>query len=166
MGRRVFFSFHFVNDAVRASQVRNMGVVEGDPPVSDNDWEEIVKGGDAAIQKWIDGQISGKSCTIVLIGSATADRKWIDYEIKKSWDAGKGLVGIYIHNLKDFSGATSNKGTNPFAGFTLKNGTVRLDNFVKLYDPPGWQSTDVYKAIKGNIEGLVEGAITLRESYG
>lgn len=165
MARRVFFSFHFDNDNWRASQVRNMGVVEGDAPVSDNDWETIVRSGDAAIQKWIDGQISGKSCTIVLIGSATADRKWIDYEIKKSWGAGKGLVGIYVHNLKDKNGNIANKGKNPFDGWTLKNGTVRLDKYVKLYDPNGWTSTDVYKSIKENIEGLVEDAITLRDSF-
>ena len=165
MARRVFFSFHFKNDAVRASQVRNMGVVEGDPPVSDNEWEKIVKTGDAAIQKWIDGQTSGKSCTVVLIGSATANRKWIDYEIKNSWGARNGLVGIYIHNLKDFAGLTSSKGASPFDGFTLKNGTVRLDKYVKLYDPPGAHSTDVYKSIKDNIEGLVESAIKLRQDF-
>jgi len=28
MARNVFFSFHFNNDAWRASQVRNMGVIE------------------------------------------------------------------------------------------------------------------------------------------
>lgn len=80
MARKVFFSFHYKPDNWRASQVRNMGVIEGNAPVSDNDWEAIKKGGDKAIQNWIDGQLKGKSCTIVLIGANTAGRKWIKYD--------------------------------------------------------------------------------------
>ena len=41
-------------------------------PVSDNDWEQIKRGGDKAIQNWIDAQLKGKSCTIVLISARTA----------------------------------------------------------------------------------------------
>ena len=37
--RQVFYSFHFKNDSWRAGQVRNIGVVEGNMPVSSNDWE-------------------------------------------------------------------------------------------------------------------------------
>ena len=32
--RQVFYSFHFKNDSWRAGQVRNIGVVEGNTPVS------------------------------------------------------------------------------------------------------------------------------------
>lgn len=39
--RQVFYSFHFKNDSWRAGQVRNIGVVEGNMPVSSNDWEEV-----------------------------------------------------------------------------------------------------------------------------
>ena len=45
MARRTFYSFHHKPDNWRASQVRNMGVIEGNRPVSDNDWEQIKKGG-------------------------------------------------------------------------------------------------------------------------
>ena len=85
MARRVFYSFHYKPDHWRASQVRNAGVVEGNQPVSDNAWETVTKGGAKAIQAWIDDQLHGRSCTVVLIGSATAGRKWIKYEIEKSW---------------------------------------------------------------------------------
>ena len=34
--RQVFYSFHFKNDSWRAGQVRNIGVVEGNTPVSSN----------------------------------------------------------------------------------------------------------------------------------
>ena len=98
MARRVFFSFHYEADNWRTSQVRNIGVVEGNRPVTDNKWEEIKRGGAKAIQNWIDGQLTGKSCTIVLIGAATAGRKWIKYEIEKSWNDGKG-VWAYISTI-------------------------------------------------------------------
>ena len=39
--RQVFFSFHYNRDSWRASQVRNMGKVDGNSTFSDNDWEEI-----------------------------------------------------------------------------------------------------------------------------
>ena len=72
MARRAFYSFHYKPDNWRASQVRNMGVVEGNKPATDNDWEDVKKGGDKAIKNWIDGQIKGKSVAIVLIGEKTA----------------------------------------------------------------------------------------------
>jgi hypothetical protein len=53
MARKVFFSFYYVGDGWRASQVRNMGALEGNAPCSDNDWETVKKGGDKAIEKWI-----------------------------------------------------------------------------------------------------------------
>ena len=163
MARKAFYSFHYVPDNWRASQVRNMGVIDGDAPCSDNDWESVKRGGDAAIQRWIDGQLSGKSVAIVLVGSNTAGRKWINYEIKKAWSEGKGLLGIHIHNLKDRLGNQSVIGGNPFHGLTL--GHQALSNIVKTYNPPGWTSTDVYNYIKLNLADWIETAIITRAEY-
>ena len=52
------------------------------------------------IESWIDNQMAKRSCVVVLIGENTAGRKWINYEIKKAIELDKGIVGIYIHNLK------------------------------------------------------------------
>ena len=113
-----------------------MGVVEGNLQATDNDWEEITKGGDDAIRIWIDDQLAGKSCNIVLIGENTAGRKWIKYEIENAWNSGKGLLGIYIHGLKNFSGAQSLKGRNPFDDFTMNRDQAKLSSIVKTYNPP------------------------------
>lgn len=163
MGRRVFFSFHFKNDCWRTGQVRNIGTIEGNKPISDNDWEEVKKKGDKEIENWIDGQLNGRSCTVVLIGEKTAGRKWIKYEIKKSWELGKGIVGIKIHNLKDSDGNQSNEGRNPFDDFTLDG--KKLSEIVKVYNPPYKLSTNVYKNIEDNIESWVEEAISIRSNY-
>ena len=162
MARKVFFSFHYDPDKWRASQVRNMGALEGNVPCSDNAWEAVKKGGEAGIKKWITGQPSGRSCAVVLVGADTASRKWVIYEIQEAWNANKGVVGVRIHNLKDQQGNHSAKGANPFDQLTLQNGTKRLSSIVKLYDPPGWASTDVYAHIKDNLADWVEEAIEIR----
>lgn len=161
--RQVFFSFHFANDAWRAGQVRNMGVVEGNKPVADNEWEEIKKKGESNIKEWIDDQLNYRSCTVVLIGKETANRPWVKYEIQRSWELRKGVVGIFIHNLKDQYEQKSTKGSNPFANFKL--GETSFDKIVKAYDPPYSISTDVYNYIKNNIENWVEEAIAIRTKH-
>jgi hypothetical protein len=166
MHRKALFSFHYRPDNWRAAQVRNMGLVDGNTPVSDNDWESITKGGDPAIERWITNQLLGKSCAIVLIGSNTAGRKWIKYEIEKTWNDGKGLLAIHIHNLKDKDGIKVTKGRNPFEDFTMKkDNKTLLSNIVKTYDPPYTLSTDVYDYIKRNLESWVETAIKIRNNY-
>lgn len=169
--RRVFYSFHYEKDAWRAAQIRNMGVIEGNAPVSDNDWEEVKRGGDRAIQNWIENQLAGRSCTIVLIGEQTAERKWVKYEIQRSWELGKGIFGIYIHNLKDQYGRTSRKGANPFDYVTIyyKYTPIQMSKIIKTYDypilPPFSGSQDVYNYIKNNLNNWVEEAIKQRESF-
>ena len=163
MARRVFFSFHYQPDTWRASQVRNMGMVEGNRPVTDNQWETIKRGGDAAIKRWIDDQLLGKSCLVVLIGNATANRKWITYEISKAWNDGKGVVGIYIHKLENQYRQQSKKGHNPFLYVTLDG--LQLSRTVKDYDHPSSISTNVYNHITSNLADWIEEAILIRSGY-
>lgn len=162
MTRQVFYSFHYLPDNWRASQVRNMGVVEGSPAATDNDWEAVKRGGDAAIQKWIDGQLQGRTCTVVLIGQETAQRKWIDYEIHSSWNAKKGVLGIHVHNLKDVNSRQSAKGSNPFSHFSMEGDNAALSSLVKVYDPPFRDSIQCYNYIKQNLSTWIEDAIQIR----
>jgi hypothetical protein len=77
--------------------------------------------------------------TAVLIGAETASRRWVRYEIERSVALGKGLLGIYIHNLKDRHGYTDVQGANP------------LPRGYPTYD---WVYDDGYR----NIESWVEQA--------
>ena len=163
MARKAFYSFHYIPDNWRASQVRNMGLIEGNKPVSDNEWETIVEGGDDEIQEWIDDQLYGRSVAIILIGTGTAGRKWINYEISKAWSDRKGVFGINIHNLKDRNGYQSTKGSNPFNWFSIDG--VNMGNIVKAYDPPFSTSTYVYNHIKENMCDWIETAIEIRSEY-
>lgn len=159
MPRRVFYSFHYEADNWRASQLRNIGTVEGNPSATDNDWECITRQGDRAIQNWINNQLIGRSCTIVLIGQNTAERKWVNYEIQQSMSQNKGIFGIYIHNLKNRHGYHSFQGRNPFEWFTSTITGHNYANIIRTYNPPYTQSTDVYRYISENIQGWIELAI-------
>lgn len=165
MTRRVFYSFHYAPDSWRASQVRNMGILDGNLPATDNDWEAIKRGGDNAIRRWIDGQLQGRSCTVVLIGSQTAGRKWINYEIESSWNSNKGLVGVFIHNLRDSSLRQACKGASPFDTFTINGRSLQLSSVVRAYDPPYTDSRLVYNYIHNNLSSWIEEAIVIRARY-
>lgn len=165
MARRIFYSFHYSSDAWRTSQVRRIGFIDSNKPAFDNDWEAIKQGGDRSIQKWIDDQLYGRSCTVVLIGKDTAGRKWINYEIEKSWNDSKGVFGIHIHNLKDANQNQTTKGKNPFEHFTMKRDNAKLSSIVKTYDPPYSDSKRVYDYISQNISNWIERAIRIRTTY-
>lgn len=156
--RQIFYSFHFKNDVMRVQQIRNIGALEDNKPVSTNDWEEVKKKGDPAIKKWIDDNMSYRSCVVVLVGEETASRPWVKYEIRKAWEDGKGLLGIHIHNLKCPNNGKGKKGANPFEQFTFEDGS-RLSSKVYCYDP---SVVDPYGDISKNIEAWVEKAIVQR----
>jgi hypothetical protein len=165
MARKVFYSFDFAQDSHRVAQVKQIGVIEGQPLLSSNEWEDVKKGGDAAIKKWIDEKMKGTSCLVVLIGTSTAGRRWVKYEIKKAWEDGRGIVGVHIHGLKNLAGEQSTKGINPFAASTLEDDDgVKLKDVAVAHDPPYTTSTYVYDDIKENLAKWVESAIELRKA--
>lgn len=163
MARRVFYSFHYELDYWRTSQVRNIGIVSGNRPCKDNNWEKIRQGGKRAIRAWIDEQLTSRSCTIVLIGAKTAGREFIDYEIERSWKRGLGLVGIHIHKLLDTSRRPSKQGKNPFADWAIDG--VPLSKIVRAYNPTKRTSKGAYNFIASNLGSWVEEAIAIRKQF-
>jgi hypothetical protein len=143
-----------------------MGVISGNEPCSDTDWETVNGGGDPAIEKWIAKQLEGRTCAVVLVGGGTAGRKWITHEIKEAWNGGRGVVGIHIHNLKNQQQMQSHKGGNPFDYLHfVKNPSKYLSSVAKLYDPPYWESTDVYGYIHDNLSDWIEEAIEIKDTF-
>ena len=162
MARRVFYSFHYQPDHWRAAMVRNIGSIEGNRPATDNGWEAVKRGGDAAIKKWIADQMQYRSCTVVLVGRNTANRKWINHEIVESWNDGMGVVGIHVHGLEDSNGKISQKGQNPFEFITYGNPKRKLSSTVKCFNPAGRSSKERYGWITRHLANAVEEAIRIR----
>lgn len=146
--------------------VRQIGAIEGNQPASDNAWESLAHGlnRDERIQSWIAEQMKGRTCTIVLVGSGTANRKWINYEIVKSWNEGLGVVGIRIHGIKDRFSQTSEMGENPFDYITHNPSQTPLSSLVKCYNPGGASSKDKYAWIAQHLANAVEEAIKIRKA--
>lgn len=141
MVRRVFFSFHYENDVWRANQVRNSWVTKEDRKaagfIDSADFEKLKQQGEDAVRKWIDGQLENTSVTVILIGAETSNRKWVRYELQKSYEKGNSIIGVYIHNLKDKDGNTSNKGDATFGeiGKDKEGKTLYYHNITKgTYD--------------------------------
>ncbi len=71
---------------------------------------------ECAIKKWIREQLVGTSVTVVLIGTETSSRDYVNTN-KKELEKGNGILGIYIHQIKNKDGKTSTKGSNSFGPF-------------------------------------------------
>lgn len=143
--------------------VRNIGAIHTRRPACDNHWEQVNQGEDAAIKRWIDTQLRHRSCTIVLIGAKTASCRWVRYEIQRSLEARKGLLGIRIHQLMDQKRKTSTAGPNPFEAILLPCGQ-KLSSVAPVYEPLGVSSAEVYSYISQHIQGWIEAAIAARSS--
>ena len=112
MVRRVFFSFEYEHDVSRAMVVRNSWVTQGKEAGGFLDaaaFEEVKRGGDGAIKRWIRGQLVGTSVTVVLVGSHTCDSEYVQYEVEQSESKGNGLLGIDISKIKNLYGNTSDR---------------------------------------------------------
>jgi len=146
MARRVFFSFHYKRDIWRAEIVRNSWVTKPDREAAGfldtAEREKLKRQGKEVVKRWIDKQLEGTSVTAVLIGAETSSRKWIKYEIEKSYERGNGLLGIYIHNIEDKDGNTDTKGNNPFDNISQDGKKEYLSKIYYIsYD---WVNDDGY----------------------
>ena len=157
--RKVFFSFHYQGDVGRIGQVRNSWLTKGKASsfLDAAEWESIKENGDNAIKKWINEQLDGTSVTIVLIGKKTVDRRWVKYEIQQSIERKNGLIGIYIHNIKDFrTKETDTKGESPFRKyFNFKPTSNPIYPCCNYYD---WVDNEGYKNIENWIEKAAQQA--------
>lgn len=168
MARRVFFSFHY-KDVVdfRVNVVRNCWVTHKDRKDAGffdaSIWEEAQLKGDKALKKLINDALKNTSVTCVLIGTETYSRRWIKYEIIKSLAVGNGILGVYIHNIKDKNQHTIPKGPNPFDYLAIKfNDTgdsisfleYKNKNWVKYTDFDSYAISKVDKSLWGKAYKL------------
>lgn len=146
MARRTFFSFHYERDIWRANQVRKSWVTQDGESAGFFDaslWEEAKKKGEEAIQKMILEGLKNTTVTAVLIGAETAKRKYVRFEIIESYRRDNGLLGVYIHRLRDEDGETDDKGDNPFDYIYITQDDKKV-YFSSLYPTYDWVGDDGY----------------------
>jgi MTH538 TIR-like domain (DUF1863). len=161
MARKAFFSFHYERDVWRASQVRNSWITKPDRETAgfwdSADWEKVKGKGDAAIKKWIDDQLIGTSVTVVLIGAETSNRDYVKYELEKSWERGNGIMGIYIHNIKNSKGETDSKGSTTF-GPIFPNPKDDKKYFYERFSTYDWVEDNGYNNLGSWVEAAAKQA--------
>lgn len=115
------------------------------------EWEEIKRGGEDAIERWIDNQLNNTSVTVVLIGKETYNRDWVNREIEKSYNRGNGLVGVHINNIEDKNGRTDRKGKNPFDKWHItENGQKKY--LSEIFETYSWKRDDGYENLRNWVE--------------
>ncbi|MDD4352661.1 MAG: TIR domain-containing protein [Candidatus Gracilibacteria bacterium] len=160
MARRAFFSFHYERDVWRAGQVRNSWVTKDREAAGFWDaasWEEVKKKGEEEVKKWIRKQLEGTSVTVVLIGAETSSREYVKYELEQSWERGNGILGIYIHQMKDKDGKTDTKGKNEF-GPIFKSDNDDKQYFFQRFSTYDWVDNDGYNDMGDWIESAAKKA--------
>jgi hypothetical protein len=78
-------------------------------------FEASKKDGDEALKAFLRAGIENTSVTCVLTGTDTWQRRWVRYEIARSILKKNGLLTVYIHRVRDRSGAVTAKGADPLA---------------------------------------------------
>lgn len=137
MARHTFFAFHYERDIFRCNCVRNSWITQDRIAAGfwDNSlWEKAKQSGHDALSKMILEGLYNTSVTVVLIGSETANREWINFEIKESYKRGNGLLGVYIHNIKSINGLPDPKGRNPFDFIYFENPRTYFSSLYPTYD--------------------------------
>jgi antiphage defense system Thoeris ThsB-like protein len=145
VARRTFFSFHYKPDVSRAWVVRNSWVTKvtqgerEDAGFFDSSvFEAAQRESDDVLKRFLREGLNYTTVTCVLVGAETTLRRWVRYEIFRSFVRGNGLFAIRIHTIAGFNKMPAAKGSNPFANvaFTVDDDRLRF----KEYMTSGWQS--------------------------
>lgn len=135
MARFVFFSFAYDDvKNFKANIVRNSWLLKNKEEtfVDGSIWENSKTKGDTYLKKLVEDGLKNTSVTTVLIGENTSNRKWVNYEIVKSFDKGNGIFGIHINRIKGRTGLTK-RGQNPLdrLGFKISEEGTKI-HFYEL----------------------------------
>lgn len=164
MARRTFFSFHYQPDCQRAWNVRNSWVAQPDRESAgffDNSvFESKQRTSDDALKRFLSDGLVGTSVTVALFATETAWRRWVRFELLKSFVEGKGILSVAIHTIKNLEQPpqAAAPGYDPLTvlGFEVKGGTVYLKE--KSVDGTWKWATDVGNVAANQVPyGLKEG---------
>jgi len=145
MARRTFFSFNYRPDVTRAWVVRNSWVTKvthgerDDAGFFDSSvFEAAQRENDETLKRFLREGLNGTTVTCVLVGTETTLRRWVRYEIFRSFMRGNGLLAVRIHTIAGLNGLAAVAGSNPFdaLAFAVDGEQLRF----KEYMTAGWQS--------------------------
>ena len=145
MARRTFFSFHYKPDVLRAWVVRNSWVTKVTQGERDSAgffdssvFEASQRENDESLKRFLREGLKNTSVTCVLVGENTTLRRWVRYEIFRSFMCGNGLLAVRINTIVAPRSPATPAGSNPFddLAFTVDDDRVRF----KEYMTTGWEA--------------------------
>lgn len=95
--RKVFVSYHHGGDQAYYDAF-SQAFHDTYDVIYDNSLERSIDSDnvDYVMRRIRENYIQGSSCTVVLVGKETHARKYVDWEIKATLDAGHGLIGVQL----------------------------------------------------------------------
>ena len=160
--RHTFFSFHYQPDNQRAEVVKNSWITKPDREAAgffnSSAFETKQRTSEDALKDFLTEQLKGTSVTCVLVGSQTALRPWVRYELFRSFHRGNGLLAVRVHSIRDWNKQCATVGANPFdqLAYRVANDRVywqELNNGVWAnYDKvPSMALSDVAYDLNGEL---------------
>jgi hypothetical protein len=157
MARRTFFSFHYKPDVSRAWVVRNSWVTKvaqgqrDDAGFFDSSvFEAKQNENDDALKALSRDGLGNTTVTCVLVGQQTALRRWVRYEIFRSFIRGNGLLAVRINSIGSLHSPATSAGANPFENlaFWVDDARLRFKEYMMTgwlpaRDPPSMPLSDV-----------------------
>lgn len=116
MPRYTFFSFSFEDvKNFKVNVVRNSWLLNHSSGtfIDGSIWEKEKSKGPSQIKNLIETGLKKTSVTAILIGDETSDRRWVKYEIVKSFEKGNGILAIHINRIRGKEQVISARGLNP-----------------------------------------------------
>jgi hypothetical protein len=144
VARRTFFSFHYKPDVTRAWVVRNSWVTKvargerEDAGFFDSSvFEAKEREGVEILKRFLRDGLRNSTVTCVLVGAETALRRWVRYEIFRSFVRGNGLLAVRVHTIAGLNKLQCVEGANPFdnLAFTVDGDQLRFREYMQS----GWQ---------------------------
>jgi hypothetical protein len=144
MARRTFFSFHYKPDVTRAWVVRNSWVTKvaqgqrEDAGFFDSSvFEAKEREGVEILKRFLRDGLQNSTVTCVLVGAETTLRRWVRYEIFRSFIRGNGLLAVRIHTICGLNKLQCAIGSNPFdaVAFTVDGDQLRFREYMQS----GWE---------------------------
>lgn len=101
--RKIFVSYHHRGDQQYYNEFSRI-FHDGYQLITDNSLERAVDSGDVdyIMRRIREEHLHGSSCTVVLCGANTPNRKYVDWEILASLNQGMALIGVGLPGIIGF----------------------------------------------------------------
>jgi hypothetical protein len=89
-------------------------------------FEATQRESESSLKRFLREGLENTSVTCVLVGEHTAVRRWVRYEIMRSFVCGNGLLAIQINTIPAMNSPSTPVGDNPFncLAFTIEDDRV------------------------------------------